>query len=72
MINAELQSKLTLWRQKSSDGSITLEEMREAIIALREGRTAAVTASRAGKSSSRKSPPRSSDDLLSELDGLKL
>lgn len=68
-ISPELQSKIALWRQKSLDGTITLEEMREAVIAMRGGRLAAQeAAASAGKKTSKK-PTRAADDMLSELGG---
>lgn len=71
VVTPEMQSKIAEWRRKAADGSITLPEMKEAIIALRAGRTAAAAAAAAsGKSSRKKTPARSADDLLSELGGL--
>ena len=70
MISPELQSKLFAWRQKAAAGTLSIEEMREAIALLREGRSAAQTAGReaaASKRASSKAPARSADDLLSEL-----
>lgn len=64
VISAELQSKMATWRQKCTDGTITLPEMREAILAMRQDRLAA---GQAASSGSRKQPTRSADDLLSEL-----
>jgi hypothetical protein len=69
VVPPDLQSKIAMWRRKSNDGTITLEEMKEAIIALRSGRKAAAEASAAsGKKT--KQPTRSADDMLSELGGL--
>lgn len=66
-----LESKIAEWRRKSADGTITLQEVREAIIAMRGGRVAAQEAAAAsGKKSSSKKPARSADDMLGELGGL--
>lgn len=68
----ELLNQLAQWRQKSADGTITLEEMRQAIKILRANRESAgaVTAksSKNGKKSS--APAKSASDLLGELSGL--
>lgn len=64
----EMQAKMQIWRQKAIAGTITQEELREAIQALREDRLAASTAGTA--KASRKSTPKApinSDDLLAEL-----
>jgi hypothetical protein len=63
----ELQTKIQLWRQKSLDGTLTREEMKEAIEALREGRMQAAVTSAASKSRAKKAPVNS-EDLLGELD----
>jgi cytochrome c-type biogenesis protein CcmH/NrfG len=74
-----IASKLQEWRQKSADGTITLEEMREAIAAIRKERVNAQeksTTSRtrkakadasSGGTTSSKSAPIDSDSLLGEL-----
>lgn len=59
------------WRQKAAAGTITLEEMREAIAAIRKERVEASTvsdSSRATKSTAKaKKAPIDSDSLLGEL-----
>lgn len=71
MTQDELNSKIARWREKSLDGSLTLEEMKEAIVALRGGRVSAAIAS--GTSRAKKAaaavPVQDSDDLLDELRG---
>lgn len=74
-----IAEKIQLWRQKSQDGTITLDEMREAIAAIRKERVNAQeksTTSRtrkakaeqsSGGTTSSKSAPINGDDLLSEL-----
>lgn len=50
VISVELEFKIKQWRQKAVDGTLTLDEMKEAILALRAGRLSAMEA--AGKSAS--------------------
>ncbi len=74
-----IAEKLQLWRQKAQEGTLTLDEMREAIQAIRKERVHAQeksTTSRtrkakadasSGGTTSSKSAPINSDDLLGEL-----
>jgi len=65
--------KLAVWRSRAMEGTLTEDEMREAILVLRQGRlSASVSASEKAKSASksRKGPAKSADELLSELDNL--
>lgn len=70
VINANVQ----LWRQKAADGSITMEEMVEAIKAIRKERVGAQEVSTKSRSTTAKkkaaAEPINSDDLLSGLDSL--
>jgi hypothetical protein len=68
VLTPELQSKLASWRQQAMTGPLSVEEMKAAVIALRQSRMSAAQA--AAKSKSSKSPARSADDLLGELNGL--
>lgn len=65
---------IQLLRQKSLDGTITLEEMREAIAAIRKERVGAQEVSTKSKEKkatvAKKKAPIDSEDLLSELDDL--
>ena len=65
--STEMQIKLAGWREKARRGELTQEEMREAISALREDRSRAVTAGVATKTRAAKKVVNS-DDLLAELD----
>lgn len=67
---SEIAAKVAVWRQKELDGTLTLEEMREAVLILRQGRFAsAEAAAKSGKSKSKsKEPPKTGADLLRELD----
>ena len=64
----DLQSQVALWRAKIADGSITKEEMKEAVIHLRQGRLAAAQASTTAKRAKAKAEIPNADDLLSELE----
>ena len=66
-----INEKIQEWRRKCTDGTITLEEMREAIAAIRKERVNAQetsTKSKAKKADAKaKAQPINSDDLLGEL-----
>ncbi len=69
----ELINKVAEWRRKAADGTLTLEEQKEAILVLRQNRTAALSAQPKAKSSGggrAKKGPVNADALLGELDGL--
>lgn len=70
-MNPQLVSQIEMWRRKAIDGTLTAEEMREAVIALREGRKSASIASDAakGKRKAASAPLPSGDDLLDEMLG---
>jgi len=68
-MNPALASKIAVWRQKAADGTISLEEMREAVAALREGRKAAASSGERNKIAKAKAAIPSADDLLAELTG---
>lgn len=67
-------AQVEIWRAKCRDGTMTQEEYKQVIEALRAGRKATSQATSGTKSASRskaaKPAPISGDDLLSELDGL--
>jgi hypothetical protein len=63
----ELQSKVLLWRQKAADGTLSIEEMKEAVLALREGRVSASAASDKSRAKKAAKAIPSADDLLNEL-----
>lgn len=66
-MSPELQSKIALWRQKAVQGTLTQEEMKEAILALRADRVGAAVASAASKRSKAKAEIPDADDLLAEM-----
>lgn len=72
-ISPEAQAQVQLWRQKAREGSLTQDEMRQAIAILRQDRVAASGTSDKAKTTratSRAKKNINSDDLLGELDGL--
>lgn len=69
MISMDLQVKLSEWRRKSRDGTITMQELGEALEHLREGRKAAAKSSTASKARAAKTKP-DSNTMLDELEGL--
>jgi hypothetical protein len=69
----DLQMRVERWRQKAREGTLTLEETRDAIKVLRAGRsliTAATGGSKTNAKAKAKVAKPSGDDLLSELEGL--
>lgn len=63
----ETQAKISIYREKAAEGTLTLEEMKEAIKILREDRLAAHNASDASRAKRAKKEIRSADDLLKDL-----
>jgi hypothetical protein len=67
-IPLELQSKIASWRLRAADGTLTLDEMREAVTFLRAGRVSAATAAQAAKrTAAKRSTPPPADDMLAEI-----
>jgi hypothetical protein len=69
-MSPELQSKIAHWRVKAVNGSMTPDDMREAIAALRADRVGAAVASATSKAGKVKAPPPDASSLLDELEGL--
>lgn len=67
MISPELQSKMAEWRMKATANTLSLDEMREAILALRASRRSAADSK---PSRTSKTPARSADDMLNDLGGI--
>ena len=73
MQSPELQLKIERWRDAARRNELSLEDMREAIAALRASRGAVPTAvggSKVTKAARATKAKPSGDDLLSELEGL--
>lgn len=69
----ELLNKLAEWRRKCTDGTITLEEMRESVKVLRANRVASAEAAAKSKSGGGKKKPAepvNAAGLLDQLSGL--
>ncbi len=70
MATPELNAKIAVWRQSALDGTLTQDDLRQAIDALRgERRSASVASDKSRKAKAVREIP-SADDLLSELEGL--
>lgn len=66
-----LQMKVAEWRAKARAGTLSLEETKEAIKVLRQGRSLIAQATGGSKTNANaKAAKPSGDDLLSELEGL--
>jgi len=61
----QVQSQISIYRQKAIEGTLTLDDMKTAIKMLREGRETAQSAAKASKSKSK--APVNVDNLLGEL-----
>jgi hypothetical protein len=66
-MSPELQSKIALWRSKAVAGTLSADEMHEAILALRQDRIGAAVASAASKRTKAKAEIPDADDLLAEM-----
>lgn len=68
----DLQAKISTWRMKAAEGTLTLDEMKEGIVLLRAGRCAAAVASSTSAAKRKKSIAEipSAEDMLGELDSL--
>lgn len=69
-MSPEVVSKIAHWRAKAANGTLTADEMREAIAVLRADRVGAAVASATSKASKVKAPPPDASSLLDELEGL--
>lgn len=63
----ELQAKIAVWRQMAAEDRLTLDDYKEAIACLRNGRVSASAASDTSRAKSAKVAIPSADDLLGEL-----
>ncbi len=67
----EQRTRIEQYRQLAIAKTITVEQMKEAVILMRESRLAAQAANASsGKSKKPKAPKKSADELLGELEGL--
>jgi len=70
MFDAQVINRVNQLRMKESAGTLTQDELKEAIKLIRAGRVAAQAASTASKSKTAKKPLKTGDQLLDELDSL--
>jgi len=71
MYSVETQQKLLMWREKVRSGTLSIEEQREAIQALRQDRMrAAATSTKARTTKAKEKKVVDSDDLLKGLEDL--
>jgi hypothetical protein len=63
----EVQSMVATFRRKAAEGTLTPEEMKQAIIMLREGRAQAAQATAAAKRKTAVKVIPTAEDLLKEL-----
>lgn len=66
----ELQAKIASWRLRAADGTLTLAEMKEAIVFLRACRVAAANSSAATKRKAAIAVIPSAEDMLNDLDSM--
>ncbi len=66
-ISPEEQTKIINWRQKAIDGTLSLDDCREYVALMRQGRKSAAAASEASRKSRAKKVVKSADDLLKGL-----
>ena len=66
----ELQAKIASWRLRAAEGTLTLDEMREAVRYLRAGRVAAANASAVSKRKTAIAVIPSAADMLADLEEL--
>lgn len=70
MYSIEIQTKIVVWRAKAAEGTLSDDEMRQAIVIMREGRISASIASETSRAKKVKNVVPNADDLMSELEGL--
>ncbi len=63
----ELLAKIAIWRQKAIEGTLTIDDQREAIAVMRDGRLGASVSSDQARRAKAKKTIRSAEDLLGEL-----
>ena len=69
-VTPEISMKIAAWRQKAAEGTLTLDDMKEAIIYLRAGRVNAQSASAAAKRKKAIIAIPSAADMLNDLENM--
>lgn len=67
MQSPELIAKIAVWRQKAKDGTLTTEDQREAVAAIRGERKAAAHSSEQSKRTKAKAVVPDAKSLLADL-----
>lgn len=67
VITPDIQAKIAIFRQKCADDTITIEELKEALALMREGRLAAARTSDSAKRTKAKATILNADEMLKEL-----
>jgi hypothetical protein len=72
MYSPELQSQMAQWRQKCREGTMTTEDYKKVLAALRDGRASAATTSEGSRKRAKAAAtPVDTGMLLGRLKGLK-
>ena len=69
ILSPELASKIAVWREKAKAGTLTQDEMRQAVAMMRGDRKSAAAASTQAKAKKAKAAIPDGDDLLNDLLG---
>jgi len=69
-IPLDLQAKIADWRLRAVEGTLTLEEMKEAVVYLRAGRISAASQTATARAKKAKAIIPSADEMLGDLEGL--
>lgn len=67
MISSELSAKMSIWRAKAAEGTLSIEEQREAVAFMRGERKGAAISSEQAKRTKAKKEIKSAEELLGEL-----
>lgn len=72
MISPEMQMKISAWRLKAADGTLSIDDCKEFVAHMRAGRMTAASSSKAAAAKRSKAIKTivHADDLLNELDNL--
>ena len=66
-MSPDVQAKLAVLRQKAIDGTLSLDEMKEAVVLMRGDRKAAAVVSDNSRRKRAKAEIKSADEMLDEL-----
>lgn len=63
----EVSAQIAIWRHKTNEGTITVEEMRQAVDLIRGSRKSAAISSEQARKTRAKKEIKSADEMLGEL-----